>query len=124
MSVVAFDTHKFAKRLREAGFTQPQAEAVTQAVQEAASIDLTALATKQDLAEVQRDIAELRQATKTDIAELRQTSKSDVREAELRLEAKIAETKADLLKTIVGAVVFNSAVVLAGMFGLAKLLGH
>lgn len=113
MSVVAFDTHKFVKRLREAGFTEPQAEAVTQAVQEAASIDLTALATKQDLAEVQRDIAELRQS-----------SKSDVREAELRLEAKIAETKADLLKTIVGAVVFNSAVVLAGMFGLAKLLGH
>ena len=86
---------------------------MTQAVQEGASIDLTLLATKHDLAEIQRDIAELRQ-----------TSKSDIREAELRLETKIAEIKADLLKTIVGAVAFNSAVVLAGMFGLAKLLGH
>lgn len=124
MCVVAFDTHKFVKRLRDAGFTETQAEAVTQAVQEGASIDLTSLATKHDLAEIQRDIAELRQATNADIAGLRQTSKSDIREAELRLETKIAETKADLLKTIVGAVVFNSAVVLAGMFGLAKLLGH
>lgn len=103
MSVVAFDTHKFVKRLQEAGFSESQAEAVTQAVQEAASIDLTSLATKQDVS-------------------------SGIREAELRLEAKIEAAKADLTKTIVGlllaAVTVNSAVVLGAMFGLAKLLGH
>ncbi len=103
MSVVAFDTHKFVKRLQEAGFSESQAEAVTQAVQEAASIDLTSLATKQDVS-------------------------SGIREAELRLEAKIEAAKADLTKSIVGlllaAVTVNSAVVLGAMFGLAKLLGH
>lgn len=108
MSVVAFDTHKFVKRLQDAGFTETQAEAVTQAVQEAASIDLTALATREEL--------------KAGLAPL--STKAELRETELRLEAKIEATKSDLLKTIIGAVAFNSAVVLGAMFGLAKLLGH
>jgi len=36
----------------------------------------------------------------------------------------IAETKADLTKTVLSAVVFNSVIVLGAMFGLATLLGH
>lgn len=95
MSIVAFDTYKVVKRLRDAGFSEAQAEAVTLAVQEMASIDLTSLSVKQD-----------------------------VRELALRLESRILDVKSDLLKTIIGAVAFNSAVVLGAMFGLAKLLGH
>ena len=44
------------------------------------------------------------------------------------LDAKLAETKADILKSvvgmIVGAVAINVLAILAGMIGLAKLLGH
>ena len=59
MSAVAFDTYKMIKTLRESGFTDKQAEAVTAAVQEAGSVDMSALATKADLkseiAEVKND---------------------------------------------------------------------
>jgi len=57
---------------------------------------------------------------KADIASVRADLKSET----LKLEAKIAETKADLTKTILSAVVLNSVIVLGAMFGLAKLLGH
>jgi hypothetical protein len=44
------------------------------------------------------------------------------------LKAELAETKADLLKSIVGMLVVaatvNAALVIGAMFGLAKLLGH
>ncbi|MFD2235436.1 hypothetical protein [Phaeospirillum tilakii] len=63
-------------------------------------------------------------ATKADLIEVKTELKGGVRETELRLEARIAEVKADLTKTILGAVVLNSVVVLGAMFGLAKLLGH
>ena len=52
------------------------------------------------------------------------TPRTPVRESELRLEAKIEGAKNDLLKTLIGAVAFNSAVVLGAMFGLAKLRVH
>jgi len=59
---MAIDTLKVAKRLREAGFTEPQAEAVTAAVQEATQG--AELATKADL-------AELRTELKAEIVDLR-----------------------------------------------------
>jgi hypothetical protein len=39
-------------------------------------------------------------------------------------QRSIAESKADLVKAIIGAIAVNSAVVVGAMFGLAKLLGH
>jgi len=53
---MAIDTLKVAKRLREAGFTEPQAEAVTAAVQEAT--EEAEFATKADIAEVKAEIRE------------------------------------------------------------------
>ncbi|MEI6557749.1 MAG: coiled-coil domain-containing protein [Rhodospirillaceae bacterium] len=46
MSALAFDTHRIVKRLKLAGFTEEQAEAVTDAVQDAAALDLSRVATK------------------------------------------------------------------------------
>ena len=51
---MAIDTLKVAKRLHEAGFTEPQAEAVTAAVQEATQG--AELATKADLAELRAEL--------------------------------------------------------------------
>lgn len=59
MSAIPFDTHKFVRRLREAGFDERQAEAVTEAFAEASGE--TALATKRDLdAAIERVMAEVR----------------------------------------------------------------
>ena len=105
---MAIDTLKFAKRLREAGFSEPQAEAVVATVQEAeASAEFT---TKHDL---EAAVAALR---------------SELREAELRLEAKIEAMKSDILNRvfglILGSLVVNIIAIVGAMFGVAKLLGH
>ena len=112
---MAIDTLKVARRLREAGFTEPQAEAVIAAVQE--GMEGADLATKVD-------IAELRAELKAEIASLR----SELRQAELRLEAKIEGIKADILNRvfglILGTLVVNIVAIVGAMFAVAKLLGH
>ena len=100
---MAIDTLKVAKRLREAGFTDPQAEAVDASVWEGA------------------EGADL--ATKADIAELRAELKADIRKAELRLEAKIEAVKADILNRvfglILGPLVVNIVAIVGAMFAVA-----
>ena len=59
--MLAFDTLKAMKLLKESGFEEAQAEAVVATVRDAVG---ESMATK-------ADIAELRNATKTDITELR-----------------------------------------------------
>ena len=123
---MAIDTLKVAKRLREAGFTEPQAEAVIAAVQE--GTEGTNLATKADLAELRTElkaeIAEFRAEFKAEIADLR----SELRQSELRLEAKIEAIKADILNRvfglILGTLVINIVAIVGAMFAVAKLVGH
>ena len=101
MTAVAFDTLKLARKLRDtAHMSQEQAEGIADALAEAMSG--AELATKGDIAAIQ----------------------GDIKATEHRLETKIVEVKADLLKTIIGAIAINSAVVIGAMFGWAKLLGH
>jgi DNA-binding transcriptional MerR regulator len=112
---MAIDTLKVAKRLREAGFTEPQAEAVVAAVQEGtAGADL---------------------ASKADLDAVRAELKADIRESELRLEAKIEALRSDMqaLKSdilnrvfglILGALVVNIVAMIGAVFAVAKLLGH
>jgi ribosomal protein L29 len=123
---VAIDTLKVAKRLREAGFTEPQAEAVVAAVQEATGG--ADLATKTDIADLRSalkaEIADLRSELKAEIADLR----SELRQTELRLEAKIEAIKADILSRvfglILGTLVVNIVAIVGAMFAVAKLVGH
>ena len=90
---IAFDTHRFVKRLTENGFTEQQAEVLAD---EQVSLLNSNLATQADIAVVQRDIEALRQETK----------------------ASIAEVKSDLIKWMVGALIAQGGVVVA----LLKLL--
>jgi hypothetical protein len=134
---MTIDTLKVAKRLREAGFTEPQAEAVVAAVQE--GTEGAELATKLEIselkseiaglrAELETEIAGLRTELKTEIAALRTELKADIREAELRLEAKIEAMKAELLNRvfsmILGTLVVNIIAIVGAIFAVAKLLGH
>lgn len=49
MTVMTFDTHKVVKRLREAGFTDTQAETVTDVLRDTREADLSQLVTKEFL---------------------------------------------------------------------------
>ena len=93
MSMVAFDTLKLARRLREAGMPPEQAEAVADAEAEAlGEFVLANLATKTDIAEVKADISEV----KAGIEELRVATKADISEVKADIEALRATTKADI----------------------------
>ena len=85
---MAFDTLKFAKRLKEGGFTDQQAEALAQA--EAEFIEQS-LATKRDVKELEvglkRDLKELEVALKRDIEELRGGVEAGYRGASGRRQA-------------------------------------
>jgi hypothetical protein len=98
---VAFDTLTYARRLREVGVPQEQAEAHAEAL--AAAVTET-LATKHDLQELasasRQDIQGLASATKHDLQELASTSRHDLQELASQLRQEIrdlaATTKQDL----------------------------
>lgn len=50
------------------------------------------------------------------------TTKSDLREAELRLEARIADSKADIIKWLFGVVGFQTLVILSATVALAHVI--
>jgi hypothetical protein len=58
--ISALDTHETVKKLTAAGFTDAQAEALTAAVKQAADIDLSNIATKTDIADVRREMVEIK----------------------------------------------------------------
>ena len=101
---IAFDTHRFVKRLTESGFTEKQAET---------------------LADEQVALLNANLATKTDIEALRQETKADIARVEAGVEILRQETKAaiegmkaDLLKWLFGALIAQGGLIVA----LVKLL--
>ena len=67
-TAIAFDTHQFVKRLTEHGATEEQAEALSN---EQVALLNGSLATKADIAAIQRDVEALRQETGADVANLK-----------------------------------------------------
>ena len=61
MAAITFDTLKFAKRLKAAGFNETQAEALSDAQRESlAEILDTSLATKSDITRLEKEIASVK----------------------------------------------------------------
>lgn len=94
MSAVAFDTLKLAKGLREGGFSESQAESVSDALKE--SLTSGDIAMKADVLTVSNDVKSLRNELKADMAEF----------------------KAEIIKWMFGAMLAQGALVVA----LIKLL--
>lgn len=53
MATIVFDTHKMIKKLKESGFNEIQAEALSEAFKEAQQTSIEDLATKRDLRELE-----------------------------------------------------------------------
>lgn len=89
MTAISFDTLQFVQRLKKAGVKEAEAEAIAEAVRDV-----------QTSADV---------ATREDVMAL----KKDMAVVEARLEVKIAETKADLVRWVVGVGVLQTALIAA-----------
>ena len=90
MGILAFDTHKAVKVLRDAGADEHLAEAVVDTIGSAMGENV---ATKTDITELKTDITEL----KTDITELKISTKADIDALKVSTKADIAELKVWLL---------------------------
>jgi hypothetical protein len=99
MSALAFDTHAYVKKLEAAGFTEHQAEVLAETQAELINDQL---ASKLDIENVRSDIENVRNELKRDLKEL-----------ELRLEAKQAEIKAEIIRWTIGAGIFQTALIAA-----------
>jgi hypothetical protein len=103
------DTHEVVKELLAAGFTENQAEAVTRVVYKARDIDLSHLATKADIGETKASIGE---------------TKADLAATKAELLVKLAETKSEILKWMVGTIGVQTVVILGTMVTLIRLLAR
>ncbi|MBF0434928.1 MAG: DUF1640 domain-containing protein [Magnetococcales bacterium] len=88
MTTITFDTHKYIKTLKAAGFEERQAEA---------------------LADAQTGFVQ--QVEETRLKEL--ATKGDLRQLELKLEAKIAESKAETIKWMFGVATGQAMFIIA-----------
>lgn len=109
MTTIAFDTHDFFNQLKEAGFTDQQAEAITKL--QKATIEATLEQARHDY--------ELDQIA----------TKRDIRELELKIEVlkaetgrMIAETKAELVRWIVGAGFLQTSLIIGALLKMAHLI--
>ena len=111
MAITALDTHQTVKDLTAAGFTDAQAEALTQALRHVQQIDLSDLVTKGDLAAVKTDLA----AVKADLTAVRSemATKGDVALLRAELETKMAELKAEVIRWVFGISIAQAATILA-----------
>lgn len=98
MATITFDTHDFVKKLKGAGFSEEQAEVLT---------DLQK-ATSQNTLEQARHDYEL-----DDLA-----TKRDLKELQLTLELKMSENKADLIRWVVGVGLLQITIIAALMLRL------
>ncbi|MGU3283524.1 DUF1640 domain-containing protein [Methylobacterium mesophilicum] len=118
MTAVAFDTLRFVRTLRDkAKMSSEQAEGLADAIAEAIQNDL---ATKTDIAAVRTDIEALRLSTKSDIEALRLSTKSEIEALRLANKADLADTKAEIVKWMLGAIGFQALVIVGGIVALAR----
>lgn len=102
MTTLAFDTYAYIRKLKDSGITEEQA---------CAQVEALSLAFEQ----FQSELHLSESATKQDVREA-------VRESELKLELKIAETKADLIRWIVGAGFLQTALIAALLIKLSAAI--
>lgn len=120
----ALDTLQIVKRLREAGFNDVQAEAVTNVVRDIretafdqlatkADVERLALTTKADVERLAVDVERLAATTKADIERLAADIQRFVATGKADLAAAIAEVKVDIIKWVVGIGFAQVAMVVA-----------
>lgn len=114
----AFDTLEIAKRLRGAGFSEPQAEVITGVLRDARDADLSQLATKNDLLLLKADL-------QSEIARLEATIKAEVARLEAMMNAEFAALRAEmeLLRRDLTIRLGSMIVIATGILLAAKFFG-
>ena len=123
---VAFDTHRYVKRLTASGFSEQQAE--TLAEEQVAFLNSN-LATNTDIATIHKGIDSHRRETEANIEQLRQSTEASIEQSRLSTEASIeqlrlsTEAKIEKLKSELVKWLFAALIAQGGLFvALVKIL--
>jgi DNA-binding transcriptional MerR regulator len=118
MATITFDTHEFVKRLRESGLSEAQAEVITDLQRQASAAAVDQARQDYHLDDI---------ATKRDLKETEAALKRDVKELEYKIEVlraetkqSLAETKAELIRWVVGVGILQIAIITALLLKLAN----
>ena len=118
MAALAFDTHKAVTALKQAGFAEPQAEAVVNTMGEALG---GTVATKAEMVELRAEMAALRTELKGDVAAVQAKLEADIATVQAKLEADIAAVRTDMAEQF--AALYKQVWVMAvGIVGLTVTL--
>jgi hypothetical protein len=109
MSTLTFDTHDFVKKLKGVGFSEEQAELLT---------DLQKTTVINTLEQARHDYELDDLATKRDLKELETNLKKDIEILRLETKRDIAESKADLIRWVVGVGLLQITIIAALMLRL------
>jgi hypothetical protein len=109
MATIAFDTHEFVKELKDAGFSEQQAEVITKLQKAAVSSTLEQARHDYELDDL---------ATKRDLKELENSLKKDIEILRLETRRDIAENKAELIRWVVGVGLLQITIIAGLMFRL------
>ena len=107
MSSPSFDTHAFIKRLKDAGISEIQAEAHTEALTQAL-----------EQFRIEARLADL--ASKRDLKEVEVRLEARIAETESRLGIRIKEIETSLLKWVIGLLLAQTGVLITAF----KLFSH
>jgi hypothetical protein len=107
---VTLDTLQIVKRLKEAGFDESQAEALTGVVRDLRDSDRSELATKVDIERLENKI-------EGDIGQLERKVESDTARIESKVDLRAAELKTDIIRWVFG-IAFAQAALILGVLRL------
>ena len=103
---MADDTHEFIKELKNAGFSEEQAEIIT----------------KLQKAAVNSTLEQARHDYDLDNLIINHSLDSRLRESELKSEVKLAETKSELIRWIVSVGLLQTALITALLIKLSAVI--
>jgi chromosome segregation ATPase len=125
MVATTLDTHRIVKRLRSVGFTDEQAETVTDVLREAQDFALAEVVTKADLrAEVTAIRAEIA-AVRADLVALEERMSARIESLEQRMTAQIESLEQRMtakLESLEQRMTIKLGAMLAAAVGLVALL--
>jgi DNA gyrase/topoisomerase IV subunit A len=110
MTTLTFDTHAFVKKLKDVGFSEEQAETITE-------LQKTTVANTLEQARHDYELDNL--ATKRDLKEMETTLKKDIELLRADSRRDIAESKAELIRWVMGVGLLQTTILAGLMFRLA-----
>lgn len=100
MNYKPFDTHKYIKSLQETGFNEQQAEVLVKSLLESKDFDLSFLATREQIVQLDNKIDYYRKDTKGEIENLRKDIKAEInglrKDTKLEIDDLRKNTKAEI----------------------------